>query len=152
MAANLKMYSTSYIDDVYTDINTLYNSKLVSPVQITRSLTYLYGKDKITNIPLLTHTQGQKGGFKSIKAKTVNDTQFTFPIMGRTKHTVKFLGLVNAVSAGLNHQDFEIYLDSALAHKYYTIYSPDQTMQLRLQNEPVNVASDKFKVKVKDED
>ena len=78
-----ELKSTSYNSTDYTDVNVLYKNEMIDTVQLSKGLTYLYGKDTAL-FPLLTLTGGQ-AGIKSVKPKLLNDTQYTWKVMGRQK-------------------------------------------------------------------
>lgn len=131
-----ELYATEYNSNTHLDENLLYKTGLIDSVTLSKNLTYLWGKDS-DMFPLLTSTQGQNA-FKSMKATELNDTQYTWPVMGRTKWTSKVVSLAdsNLATPGLNFMPFDVYFEDNWIHYQYSAYTPDQLHQVRFQSEP----------------
>lgn len=123
-------YDTNY----YVDENTLYRNELVSPIDLTQSLTYLWGmQSKAT--PLLNFTLGQHG-VSSKTPKKLNDTTYKWKVMGRMELITVVDSLSNSqVKPGIGGTSFEILFRDGMLHAYYTLYSPSG-QQLRVNYEP----------------
>lgn len=134
-----ELRTTEYIATQYTDENLLYRTKLIDPVELKQGLTYMYGKDS-DMFPLLTMTEGN-GAFKSVKPKLMNDTQYTWKVFGRMKHTSKVVRLfdVNA-NPGLGHSEFRVVMEDNWLHAMYSVFTPDQENQCRVQHEGEYIA------------
>ena len=143
-----EVYSTEYDSKVYTDENLLYKTGLIDQPTLSKNLTYLWGKDSDL-FPLLTATQGQ-GAFASVKPTLLNDTQYTWNVMGRTRWTSKVVGLVdsNLASPGLNFTPFDVYFEDNWIHYQYSAITPDQLHQVRFQSEPKKVGEKLWRVTV----
>lgn len=128
-----ELYTTEYDSRTYADENLLHGHRLVDPVTLTQSLTWLYGKDS-NKFPLLTNTEGQ-GAYKSVKP--LNDTQYTWPVMGRMKHGSKVVGLVNTslTKPGLGRTTFEVDFEDGIPIEQYSMTSPDGEYQVRIQKD-----------------
>jgi hypothetical protein len=144
-----ELFSTTYDSKVYTDENLLYKHRLIDPVRLSKSFTYLYGRDS-DMFPLLGMTEAQNA-FQSIKPKTLNDSQYTWDIMGRMKHTSRIVGLANSgnVTPGRNFESFDIDFEDNWFHAYYSAYSPDQKHQVRIQFEPKRLPNGKYRATVR---
>lgn len=140
-----ELQSTLYSSETYSDENMLMNFKLLDPVTIKKNLTYLWGKDS-QRFPLLSLTEGN-GSIKSLKPQKLNDTQYTWDVMGRMKHTSKVVGLFNAsiTEAGLNYQEFQVIFEDNWMIKDYGVFAPDGTWQGRIQGEPEQIGENRFK-------
>lgn len=143
-----EIQATAYDSKTYTDVNLLYKNGLVDPVQLSKNLTYLWGKDS-DMFPLMTLTQGQNA-FKSLKPMLANDSQYIWPVMGRMKWTTKVVGLVNTnlATPGKNFSSFDIYVEDAWIHYQYSAYTPDQKHIVRFMSEPQEVAPKKYRVTI----
>ncbi len=141
-----ELQTTLYSSETYSDENMLMNFKLLDPVQVKKNLTYLWGKDS-SRFPLLSLTEGQ-GSIKSIKPMKLNDTQYTWDVMGRMKHTSRVIGLAitdNNTKPGLNYQEFEVDFEDNWFIKDYGVVSPDGAWQGRIQNEPVKLSDNRYR-------
>jgi hypothetical protein len=140
-----ELYKTKYIADQFTDENVLYKGRLIEPERLSRAITWLYGKNS-EKMPMLYFTEGQ-GNFKKIKPKKLNDTQYTWPVFGKMKHTSKCLGLVNANNAapGINFSSFEADFEDNWLINMHTVYTPDQQHQVRVQGEPRAVGGNRYR-------
>lgn len=140
-----ELYTTQYISDQFTDENTLYKGRLIEPEQLNRAITWLYGKDT-DRMPLLYLTEGQ-GNFKKMKPKKLNDTQYTWPVFGRMKHTSVCLGLANTnnTAPGLNIGTFEADFEDNWFIPQYAAYSPNQEHQVRIQGEPTQISPNRWR-------
>lgn len=133
---------TTYDSKGYSDENLLYKNKLIDPVQLKKNLTYLWGKDS-DMFPLHVLTEGN-GAFKTIKpSKTLNDTQYTWDVMGRMKHTSKIIGLANTSNTkpGLGGIPFDVIMEDNWFHFQYGAFSPDGAYQVYINSEPVMVGN-----------
>jgi hypothetical protein len=144
-----ELYNVQYDSKVYTDENLLYKHRLIDPVRLSKNFTYLYGRDS-DMFPLLGMTEGQNA-FQSIKPKELNDTQYTWDIMGRMKHTSRVVGLADGANAtpGRNFEPFEMDFEDNWFHAYYSAFSPDQRFAVRIQREPQRLASGKYRALVR---
>lgn len=143
-----ELYATEYNSDVYLDENLLYKTGLIDPVTLSKNLTYLWGKDS-DMFPLLTATQGQNA-FKSIKPMLLNDTQYTWPVMGRTRWTTKVVALADTdlATPGLGYSSFDVIFEDNWIHYQYSAYTPDQLHQVRFQSEPKKESEGRWRVTV----
>ncbi len=140
-----ELQSMMYDSSTYSDENMLLNFKLLDPVTLHKNLTYLWGKDS-QRFPLLSLTEGQ-GSIKSMKPIKLNDTQYTWDVMGRMKHISKVVGLADATitKAGLNYQEFEVIMEDNWFIKDYGAFSPDGAYHVRIQGEPEKLGEKRFK-------
>lgn len=131
-----ELYAMEYNSDTHLDENLLYKTGLIDQVTLSKNLTYLWGRDS-DMFPLLTTTQGQNA-FKSIKPTVLNDTQYVWSVMGRTRWTTKVVALADSGLAypGLNFMPFDVFFEDNWIHYQYSAYSPDQLSQVRFQTEP----------------
>ncbi len=138
---------TKFNSERFTDENVLYKNRLIDPVTLSRGLTYLYGKDS-EMFPLLSLTDGQKG-LTSVKPTKLNDTQYTWNVMGRMKHTSRIIGLANAnnIKPGYGFTSFEVDFEDDWMLKFYTVTTPDKKHNCRVQNNPVRLGAKKFRYK-----
>lgn len=140
-----ELQATSYDSSVYKDENLLYKNKLIDPVTLKKNLTYLWGKDS-DMFPLHTMTEGQ-GALKSVKPTKLNDTQYTWDVMGRMKDTSRVVGLVNTslTKPGIAFQPFEMIFEDNWIHEQYGAISPDGLSQIRINSEPQFVSAKQWK-------
>lgn len=124
---------TIYDSRGYTDENVLYKHHAIEPVELSKNLTYLYGKDSDL-FPLLSNTEGQ-GLTKSMKPKLMNDTQYTWNVMGRMKHTSVVYGLQNTtnVKPGLGFTPFGVIFEDEVFIPQHGAVSPDGQHTVRIQ-------------------
>ncbi len=143
-----EIQTISYNSERYTSENTLYKNSLIDPVELSSGLTYLYGKDS-DMFPLLTLTDGQKG-ITSIKPKALNDTRYTWNVMGRMKHTSNVSALVNSSNTkpGYGGTPFEVDFEDDWFVKFSSVTTPDKQNTCRIQGNPVQIAPKKFRVKL----
>ena len=142
-----ELYQTEYNSDVFTDDKLLYKTGLVDEVTLSKNLTYLWGRDS-DMFPLLTTTQGQNA-FKSVKPTLLNDTQYTWPVMGRMRWTTKVVGLAETnANAGKGFASFDVYFEDNFIHYQYSAYTPDQKHQVRFMSEPKKEGEKKYRVTV----
>lgn len=129
-----ELQTTLYDNRGYTDENVLYKHRLIDPVQLSKNITFLYGKDS-DMFPLLTNTEGQ-GFTKSIKPKLLNDTQYEWSVMGRMIHTSVVFGLQNPanVKPGLGFTPVGVIFEDERFIPQYGAYSPDGLHQVRIQS------------------
>lgn len=144
-----ELQATGYIASQYKDENLLYNAKVIDPVRLQKGLTYLWGKDS-DMFPLLTSTQGAGViDYKKPKQK-LNDTQYTWPVMGRMKWTSECLGLVDSglTKPGLGHTPFKVRFKDDWLIEQYGITSPDHNHILRIQDRPQKQTNGEYHVEV----
>ena len=142
-----ELYQTEYNSDVFTDDKLLYKTGLVDEVTLSKNLTYLWGRDS-DMFPLLTTTQGQNA-FKSVKPTLLNDTQYTWPVMGRMRWTTKVVGLAETnANPGKGFASFDVYFEDNFIHYQYSAYTPDQKHQVRFMSEPKKEGEKKYRVTV----
>lgn len=143
-----ELYVGEYNSDVYTDDALLYKTGLIEQQALSKNLTYLWGRDS-DMFPLLTTTQGQNA-FKSIKPTLLNDSQYTWPVMGRMRWTTKVVGLVDTANSnpGKGFASFDMYVQDNFIHYQYSAYSPDQKNQVRFMSEPRKEGDNKYRVTV----
>ena len=140
-----ELQSTLYSSETYSDDNMLMNFRLLDPVTLKKNLTYLWGKDS-QRFPLLSLTEGN-GSIKSLELQKLNDTQYTWDVMGRMKHTSKVVGLANPAltNPGTNYQEYEVIFEDNWFIKDYGVVSPDGSWHGRIQNEPEKVGENRYK-------
>jgi len=128
-----ELKATQYNSDVYTDTKMLYRNDLIDTPTLSKGLTYLYGKDSEL-FPLLSLTEGQ-GGITSIAKKSLNDSSYTWNVMGRMKHTSRVVRLSNTSNTkpGLGGTTFKVVFEDEWFHKYYTATTPDKQYGVRIQ-------------------
>lgn len=125
----------------YTDINTLYRHKAINPVKLTRGLTYMYGRET-NSFPLLTLTEGN--GLVGTPT-LLNDTQYTWGIMGRARNVSMCLGLKDSITKpGVNWSTFRVYFKDNLLIGQHGAMSPDGQYTVRIQGEPVQENPEKW--------
>ncbi len=139
------LFDTQYDSSTYTDENVLYKHKLIEPVQLSKNLTYLYGKDN-NMFPLLANTEGQ-GFTKSMTPVVLNDTQYTWNIIGRMKWTNKVVGLYNTTltEPGKGFTPFEVVFETDWFIEQYGAFTPDRQHLVRLQKKAEKLANGKYK-------
>jgi len=143
-----ELYTDSYNNERYTDENVLYKNKLISEVQLSRSLTYLWGKDS-EMFPLLELTEGQNG-LVNLTPKELNDTQYTWNVMGRMSHVIKVISLVTATTyPGQAFQPFEVIFEGNAIPRYYGMTTPDKQNTVRVQSEPERLGGNRYKYKLR---
>lgn len=142
-----ELLATTYDSKTHLDENLLYKNGLIDQVQLSKNLTYLYGKDN-SMFPLLNATQGNNA-VTTMSPKELNDTQYVWPTMGRTRWTTKVLSLVDAsltTNIGYGFTPFDMFVEDNWIHYQYSAFTPDQLHQVRFQSEPVKVADKKWRV------
>jgi len=127
----------------YVDENFLYSGKLLGVDTIGKELTYLQGKD--TDMYPLTFLTEGSGNIVS-KKLALNDTQYTWDVMGKMKYTNRVVGLYdsNVTTAGKGHTPFKVYFETAQFPKDHTALTPDHAHLVRIQGEPQKLANNKF--------
>ncbi len=116
--------------DKYTDINFLYGNQMMDIPSISKSLTYIHGKDS-NMFPLSYTTEGQNA-LSKVKPKKLGDSQYKWDIMGRLRLTSKVVGAVG-VGRGLGHTIFEVEFEDSWFIKDYGATTPDGQYQVRIQ-------------------
>jgi hypothetical protein len=127
--------AVNYDTDYFVDENTLYRNELVSPIELTQAITYLWGMNS-KEFPLLNHVFGQ-GGVKTKKPTMLNETTYTWKVMGRMEliTVVDGLAVGTLTQPGIGGTTFDILFRDGMLHAYYTIYTPSGK-QLRVNYEP----------------
>lgn len=118
----------------YTDVNFLYSNQLVDVPTISKNMTYVHGKDS-NAFPLTYTTEGQNA-LSKVTSKKLNDTQYTWDIMGRLRLTSKVVGVVGSTgitSYGVGFTPFEVEFEDGWFIKDYGATSPDGEHQVRIQ-------------------
>lgn len=138
-----ELFPVSYDSRGYTDQDVLYKHKLIDPVQLSKNLTYLWGKDS-NMFPLLASTEGQ-GLLKPMKPKALNDTQYEWSIMGRMKHTSQVYGLSNTslTKPGLGFTPIKVIFEDNWLIGQHGAISPDGQHLVRIQGEGKKLSSGK---------
>lgn len=142
-----ELQAVQYSNQQFADENLLLNFKALDPITLSKNLTWLWGKDT-DEFPLTFFTEGN-GAVKSIKSVGLNDTQYKWKIMGHRKTTFRCLGLASALTnPGKNRTRFEVDFDEDFAKYQWTIVSPDNKWQLRVQEVPRKIAANRYRYSV----
>lgn len=143
-----ELKTTQYNSDTYTDVNMLYKNDLIDTPTLSMALTHLYGKDS-EMFPLLSLTEGQ-GGIVSLPKKEMNDTTYTWNVIGRMKNTSRVVALANTSNTkpGLGGTPFEVIFEDDWFPKYYTITSPDKQHEIRINSTGRSVGANQFQYSV----
>ena len=143
-----ELYTTQYDSGTFTSENLLYQHRLLDPVKLTKSLTWLYGRES-DKFPLLMSTEGN-GAYTSMKPKMLNDTQYTWDTIGRMKHGSNVVGIVNTSTTyvGLNYTEFEADFEDAFLIKDYSAFSPDGQTQVRINSEGQRIAPNRWRYRM----
>lgn len=77
----------------------------------------------------------------------MNDTQYVWNTLGRTKWTIEMVGLqnTNVTKPGLGHTLIEAVFTSNWANRFYGLVSPDKQHYVRVQEEPKQIAANRWK-------
>lgn len=140
-----QLQAVTYNSDIYSDENLLYNNNLIETVELSRNLTYLFGKDE-DMFPLLFHAEAQ-GGITSVSPKKLlNDTQYTWNVMGRMKNTSKIVSLSNSSNTkpGLGYTAFKAIFEDNWLIGQFGIITPDKQHHLRIQGEPTQLGPKQY--------
>jgi len=123
----------AYDSTEYTDVNFLYGNQLVDVPTISKNMTYLYGKD--SNMFPLTYTTEGQDALSSVETKRLNDTQYTWDVMGRLRLTSKVVGVIGASTnkTGVGFSTFEVEFEDSWFIKDYSATTPDGQHQVRIQ-------------------
>ena len=124
--------------DEYSSINFLYSNNLVDVPTISKNITYIHGKD--SNMFPLTYTTEGQNALSSVSPIRLNDSQYTWDIMGRLRLTSKVKRLVsstNTTKPGLGHMPFEVEFEDKWFIKDYGAITPDGLHQVRIQREGI---------------
>ncbi len=139
-----ELYKDTYNTERYSDVNMLYKNELIDTVTLSKGLTHLWGRDSQA-LPLLSLTEGQ-GGISTISPKKLNDTQYTWNVVGRMKHTSPVVALLgDQVKPGLGHSGFEVVFEDDLLLKFYGATTPDKQHQVRIQRQPIKEGEKRFR-------
>jgi hypothetical protein len=129
-----ELSTTQFIATQHTDVNLLYKNGLLTPVELKKNLTYLYGKDS-DMFPLLTMTEGN-GAIVSKTPLKLNDTQYTWKVFGRTKHTSKIVRILDAsANPGKGRTVIRAIFEDNIIHVQYSVRTPDGLNRCRIQTE-----------------
>ena len=133
-----------YNSDIYNDENVLYNFELLSPAKLHRNLTYLFGKDSDA-YPLSFLTEGQ-GAYTSIESSKLNDTQYTWDVIGRMKNISPIIGLYNTAIAepGKGWIPFQVIMKDNWFIKDWTAMSPDGQHRVRIQSDGRQIGVNRY--------
>jgi hypothetical protein len=139
-----ELRTTVYDSRQYSDENMLLNFKLLEPVDLQKNLTYLWGRDS-DRFPLLTMTEGN-GAIKSVTPIKLNDTQYTWDVMGRMKFTSQVVGLSDSslTKPGFRYGSFKVIMKDNWFPKDYGVSSPDGTWYGRIQGEPKKLGETRY--------
>ncbi len=140
-----ELQTVQYSTQNFSDENLLLNFKLLDPVQLSKNLTWLWGRDS-DEFPLTFLTEGN-GAVKSLKPLKLNDTQYKWKVMGRRRVTSKCLGIANSsiTKPGFNATPFEIDFEDDLFKRMYTAYSPNGRSRIRFQTNGIKIANNRFR-------
>jgi hypothetical protein len=99
--------------------------------------------------PLLELTEGQNG-LVALTPKALNDTQYTWNVMGRMSHVIKVISLVTATTyPGQAFQPFEVIFEGNAIPRYYGMTTPDKQNTVRVQSEPERLGGNRYKYKLR---
>lgn len=140
-----ELQTVQYSTQQFSDENLLLNFKLIDPPTLSKTLTWLWGKDS-DEFPLTFLTEGQ-GATKSIKPLKISDTQYKWKVMGRMRSTSKCLGVPNSgvTKPGFNGTPFEIDFEDDFFKRMFTAYSPDGSHRIRFQTNPVKIGTNRYR-------
>ena len=143
-----ELTTTTYDSRGYSDENMLLNFKLLDPVSLNKNLTYLWGRDS-DRFPLLTLTEGN-GSIKSITPMKLNDTQYTWDVMGRMKFTSRVVRLsnTNVAEPGKGVQTFKMVMEDNWFPKDYGVRAPDGEFYGRVQGEPTKLGEKEYEYEI----
>jgi hypothetical protein len=128
------LQKTKYDLSGHTDENSLYQYRLREPAKLTKNIIYEVGIDS-GMYPLLSLTEGQKG-LSTYTPKLLNDTSYTWPVMGRMKHITELVSVLGGTtSVGLGHTYFDVVFKDQRAIPTYGMYTPDRKHMVRIQKE-----------------
>jgi len=118
----------------HTDENSLYRYGLRKPNKLTKNIIYESGLNS-NKFPLLTLTEGHQG-LSYFTPKKLNDTAYTWPVMGRMKHTTEIKKIIgSSTNVGIGHSTFDVIFKDARAIPTYGMYTPDKQHMVRIQAE-----------------
>lgn len=138
-----ELSKTAFVPETHTDVNLLYKTGLMRPIELKANLTFMYGKN--TNMfPLLAMTEGN-GAITSKKPKTLGDTTYTWKVFGRQKHTSKVVRLYDTVAEpGKGKSKFRFVMEDNIFHISYSVRTPDGLHQARIQSEGVKIGVNEY--------
>jgi len=94
--------------------------------------------------PLLTMTEGN-GAIVSKKPLRLNDTQYTWKVFGRMKHTSRIVRLQDSFSyPGLGRSKFRFVMEDNTFHVSYSVRTPDGLHQVRIQSEGRKIGTNEW--------
>lgn len=126
----------------YTDRNMLLNFHMITPTQLSRNLTYIWGKDS-DRFPLLTLTEGQ-GLMESRTLLNGGDTQYKWPIAHRLRVTFRVKRLISGgAEPGRNHGRIRIETEDRWLIYQHTAIAPSG-VQYRAENDGIPLATGGF--------
>lgn len=140
-----ELYQTNYNSEKFTDVNMLYKNELIDTPSLSMGLTHLYGRDS-EMFPLLSLTEGQEG-ITGIEKKSLNDTQYTWNVIGRMKHTSRVVGLANPnnTKPGLGFTPFDVIFEDDWFPRFYSATSPNKEFEIRLQKSGTVIGTNQVK-------
>ena len=144
-----ELKTTSTVSAEYSDVNLLYQNKLIGPSELNKKFTWMYGTAK-SSFPLQMLTEGN-GAIKSLTPKELDgDTQYTWRTFGRQVRSSRCVGLVNTslTKPGLGASTFEVIFEDALFHTLYSLYSPDGQSYVRVEGEGVRIGDKRVKYRL----
>lgn len=129
-----------YSKEVYSDADMLLNFKVLGAVDLNKSLTYLWGKER-NDFPLLSLTEGQ-GAVSRKKPINAGDTQYKWKIMGNPTRTSPIVRLITATTTpGKNFTSFKAeFQDNWIPYQYSAI-TPDGKHMVRMQTDGEQTAA-----------
>lgn len=136
--------NTTYDSRGYVDENLLYKNEMLPAATLTKNFTYLYGRGK-NLYPLLTNTEGL-GAVNKQTPKELNDFRYTWPIMGRMKHTSVNVGLSNPAldtKPGQYKKPIKVLFEDNFLIPTHVVRTPSGK-QVRASEEPVQLGEKKW--------
>jgi len=126
---------TQFDDRGHTDENSLYKFRLHSKAKLTNKIIYSQGINS-NKFPLLTMTDGL-GNSKVKAANKLNVTSYTWPVMGKMRHTTEVLKVLetNTSAIGKGFSTFDVIFKDKRAVPTFGLYTPDKKAMVRVQAE-----------------
>lgn len=109
------------------DEENFYHQKQGTPSELTRQVTHMLG-DYSQNYPLTTMTLGSigYGGGEAVnRAIEIDDVQFTYPVMGRTRraNVISKTIYVSTDQPGIGNSEFKLYFPDNWIKRFFIIQS-----------------------------
>jgi hypothetical protein len=110
------------------DETNFYHQRQGSPSELTRKLTYVLG-DANRSHPLSSMTMGGVGYGNKGGAKELDDTQFTYPVMGKDNKVSRIESTTYSAGdkPGIGNTEFEIVFTDNWVKRFYIIESENGT-------------------------